>query len=109
MRKVSESVEEMLLDYLDGNLTKADKEKVEKNLQEIPAWRARYEELRSVNSVLAEAIIGAAVQKFHRFRHEQAESISGSSWFFPMELSSFIGRRFGCRWYYHRFISRRAL
>ena len=54
MRKVSESVEEMLLDYLDGNLTKADKEKVEKNLQEIPAWRARYEELRSVNSVLAE-------------------------------------------------------
>ena len=54
MRKVSESVEEMLLDYLDGNLTKGDKEKVEKNLQEIPAWRARYEELRSANSLLAE-------------------------------------------------------
>ena len=54
MRKASESVEEMLLDYLDGNLGKADQEKVEKNLQEIPAWRARYDELRSLNSVLAE-------------------------------------------------------
>ncbi len=55
MRKVSESVEEMLLDYLDGNLTKADKEKVEKNIQEIPAWQVRFDELRSVNSALAEA------------------------------------------------------
>lgn len=54
MRKASESVEEMLLDYLDGNLGQADQEKVEKNLQEIPAWRARYDELRSLNSVLAE-------------------------------------------------------
>ena len=54
MSKVSESVAEMLLDYLDGNLTNADKEKVEKNLKEIPAWRVRYEELRSANSLLAE-------------------------------------------------------
>jgi anti-sigma factor RsiW len=55
MRKVSESEAEMLLDYLDGNLTKADREQVEKNLREIPEWRARYEELRSVNAVLREA------------------------------------------------------
>jgi hypothetical protein len=55
MRKVSESEAEMLLDYLDGNLTKADREQVEKNLREIPEWRARYEELRSVNTVLTEA------------------------------------------------------
>ena len=41
MKKISQSVEEMLLDYLDDNLTKADKEKVEKNIQEIPAWQAR--------------------------------------------------------------------
>jgi anti-sigma factor RsiW len=64
MRKVSESVEEMLLDYLDGNLAKADKEKVEKNLQEVPAWRARYEELRSLNSVLAESIIEQPSKNF---------------------------------------------
>ncbi len=55
MRKVSESVENMLLDYLDGNLTKADKAKVEKNIQEIPAWQVRFDELRSVNTALAEA------------------------------------------------------
>src|SRR5688572_21659055 len=64
MRKVSESVEEMLLDYLDGNLTKADKEKVEKKLQEIPAWRARYEELRSANSVLAEVKLDEPSKNF---------------------------------------------
>jgi len=64
MKKISQSAEEMLLDYLDGNLTKADKEKVEKNLQEVPAWRARYEELRSVNSVLAESIIEQPSKNF---------------------------------------------
>ena len=64
MRKVTESVEEMLLDYLDGNLAKADKEKVEKNLQEVPAWRARYEELRSLNSVLADSIIEQPSKNF---------------------------------------------
>ncbi len=54
MRKVSESVEEMLLDYLDGNLTKTEREKMEKSLQENPAWRVRFDELRLVNSVLTE-------------------------------------------------------
>lgn len=64
MIKVSESVDEMLLDYLDGNLTKADKGKVEKSLQENPAWRARYEELRSINSVMVETMIEQPSKNF---------------------------------------------
>jgi|SRR5688572_1678318 len=54
MGKVSESVDEMLLDYLDGNLTKTEQAKMEKSLQENPAWRVRFDELRLVNSVLTE-------------------------------------------------------
>jgi predicted anti-sigma-YlaC factor YlaD len=64
MKKISQSAEEMLSDYLDGNLTNADKEKVEKNLQEIPAWRTRYEDLRSVNSALAETVMEQPSKNF---------------------------------------------
>jgi len=55
MRKVPESVEETLLDYIDGNLSKAEQEKIEKSLQQNPALQTRYEELRLLNSVLADA------------------------------------------------------
>jgi hypothetical protein len=52
MKKVSQPVDDMLLDYLDGNLRGAEKEKVEQGLQQNPVWRARLEELRSVTTVL---------------------------------------------------------
>jgi predicted anti-sigma-YlaC factor YlaD len=64
MEKVSQSVEEMLLDYLDGNLTNTDKEKIEKSLQENPSWRARYQELQLVNSILSETKIEQPSKNF---------------------------------------------
>jgi hypothetical protein len=57
MKKVSQQIDDMLLDYLDGNLGKADKEKVEQGLQQNPEWLMRMDELRSVTSLLSETTI----------------------------------------------------
>ena len=57
MKKVSQQIDDMLLDYLDGNLGRADKEKVEQGLQQNPEWLTRMEELRSVTSLLSETTI----------------------------------------------------
>jgi|SRR5688572_27430315 hypothetical protein len=64
MKEVSQDVDELLLDYLDGNLTKADRDKIEKGLKENYAWQARYEELRRVNSVLAQTKIEQPSKNF---------------------------------------------
>ena len=57
MKKVSQSVDDMLLDYLDGNQSGVDKEKTEHLIQNNPDWQNRLEELRLVNTVLSEARI----------------------------------------------------
>jgi hypothetical protein len=57
MRKVPQSVDDILLDYLDGNLDRAELEKVEHSIRNNPDWQSRLEELRLVNSFLRETKI----------------------------------------------------
>jgi hypothetical protein len=64
MKEISQSVDDMLLDYLDGNLTKADKEKIENSLKTNPAWQVRYEELRRVNSALTQTALEQPSKNF---------------------------------------------
>jgi hypothetical protein len=77
MKQVSQVVDDMLLDYLDGNLSNADKEKIEKGLRENQTWQARYEELRRINFVLAQTAIEQPSKNFtatvmSRLHHYQA-------------------------------------
>lgn len=64
MKKISQSVDDTLLDYLDGNLSTADQNKIEKGLDENPNWRARLEELRLAHAVLAETQIQQPSKNF---------------------------------------------
>ncbi|HEX6227175.1 MAG TPA: hypothetical protein VFZ52_22305 [Chryseolinea sp.] len=57
MKEISQSLDDMLSDYLEGNLTKADNEKIERGLKENRAWQVRYEELKRVHSLLAQTAI----------------------------------------------------
>jgi hypothetical protein len=54
MKKVSQSEDDILLDYLDGNLSTSDREKITQALAQTPALRARLEELKVVTSVLSD-------------------------------------------------------
>ncbi len=54
MKKVSQSVDDTLLDYLDGNLSAADKNKVEQAIRNNKDWQTRLEELRMVSTVMNE-------------------------------------------------------
>ena len=64
MKKVSQSVDDILLDYLDGNLSRPEKEKVEQSIQNNPSWQTRLEELRLVNSILSETRIEQPSKSF---------------------------------------------
>lgn len=54
MKKVPQSVDDLLLDYLDGSLKDIDKRNLENSLRENIIWRNRLEELRSASSLLHE-------------------------------------------------------
>lgn len=54
MKKVSQSVDDMLMDYLDGNLSDSDKKNMEISLRQNPVFRARLDELRLVTSFLTD-------------------------------------------------------
>lgn len=46
MKKISQQLEDILLDYIDGNLDTAQREAIEKSLKENTGLKERYEELR---------------------------------------------------------------
>ena len=54
MKKVPQSVDDTLLDYLDGRLSKSEVERVERELQQNPTWRSRLDELNVVATSLSE-------------------------------------------------------
>jgi hypothetical protein len=64
MKKVSQPIDDMLLDYLDGHLSKIEKQEVELGLQQNPEWRTRLEELRLVTAVLTDTKIEQPSKNF---------------------------------------------
>jgi hypothetical protein len=49
MKKISQQLEDILLDYIDGNLDTAQRQAIEKSIKESPDLKERYEELRLVH------------------------------------------------------------
>lgn len=64
MKKVSQFEDDILMDYLDGNLSAGDTEKITQSLSQNPALRARLEELKIVTSILAETKIEQPSKNF---------------------------------------------
>ena len=54
MKKVPQSIDDILLDYLDGNLNEADKRNLENSLRENIILKNRLDELKLVSSLLHE-------------------------------------------------------
>ena len=57
MKKVSQSVDDILSDYLDGKLSPSERLKAEENIRNNPAWQERFDELRMINSLLSQGKI----------------------------------------------------
>jgi hypothetical protein len=55
MKKVSQSIDDILSDYLDGNLGAPEKLKVETALRSNPAWQERYDELKMIHALLSQS------------------------------------------------------
>jgi hypothetical protein len=64
MKKVPQSVDDILLDYLDGNLNDIDKKNLEISLTKNKVWKSRLEELRSVSSLLHETKLDQPSKNF---------------------------------------------
>ena len=64
MKKVSQSDDDMLLDYLDGTLSAVDKEKIVQALAQTPSLRARLEELKVVTTVLSDTTLELPSKNF---------------------------------------------
>lgn len=64
MKKVSQPEDDILLDYLDGNLNASDNEKITRALSQSPVLRARLEELRLVTSMLGETKVEQPSKNF---------------------------------------------
>src|SRR5687768_7449401 len=54
MKKVPQSVDDILLNYLDGKLSKEESEKIEQEVGRNLQWKGRLDELRLVTSALQE-------------------------------------------------------
>jgi hypothetical protein len=52
MKKVSQSVDDILSNYLDGNLSTSEMLKAEENIRSNPAWQERLDELKLINMLL---------------------------------------------------------
>lgn len=55
MKKVSQSVDDILSDYLDGNLSASERLKAEETIRSNPAWQERLDELRMINMLLGQS------------------------------------------------------
>jgi len=64
MKKISQSVDDALLHYLDGALSPIEREKIEQELQHNTAWRTRLEELRLVTSGLQKTVLQTPSKNF---------------------------------------------
>ena len=64
MKRVPQSVDDLLLDYLDGSLDGDAKAHVEKELSTNALWRERIEELKTVGTLLAETKLDQPSRNF---------------------------------------------
>jgi hypothetical protein len=64
MKKVPQSVDDILLDYLDGNLNDIDKKNLEISLKKNTVWKSRLEELKAVSSLLHETKLDPPSKNF---------------------------------------------
>lgn len=64
MKKVPQSVDDMLLNYLDGKLSKEESEKIEREVGRNLQWKARLDELRLVTSALQETRVEVPSKNF---------------------------------------------
>jgi len=82
MKEVPQSVDDTLLDYLDGRLSPSEVEKVEKELQQNAIWRSRLDELDVIASSLREISFDQPSKNFTQSvmrRLDQSPSASGYS------------------------------
>jgi hypothetical protein len=64
MKKVSQSVDDLLSKYLDGHLGATEKRKVEEALRDNPAWQERLTELTMISGLLHDARIEQPSRNF---------------------------------------------
>jgi len=57
MKKVSQSVDDILSNYLDGTLSASEKLKAEENIRINPAWQERLDELKMIDMVLGQSTV----------------------------------------------------
>jgi anti-sigma factor RsiW len=82
MKKLPQSVDDTLLDYLDGRLSKSEVERVERELQQNPTWRSRLNELNVVTTSLSEISFEQPSKNFTQSvmtRLDQSPTSSGYS------------------------------
>lgn len=64
MKKLSQSADDILSDYLDGRLNAPEKQKVEQFLRDDPEWRDRLEELKMIGALLRETKVEQPSRNF---------------------------------------------
>lgn len=64
MKKVSQSVDDILSEYLDGNLSTSEKLKAEESIRNNPAWQERLDELKMINTLLGQSKIEQPSRSF---------------------------------------------
>lgn len=64
MNTISQAMEEKLLDYLDGNLSAPEKEKLEQQIQQHPGLKARFDTLRTLHSMLGNNTLEQPAKNF---------------------------------------------
>ncbi len=82
MKKVPQSVDDTLLDYLDGQLSTAEVQRVERELQQNPTWQSRLDELTLITTSLKEISFEQPSKNFTQSvlgRLNQSPSTSGDS------------------------------
>jgi hypothetical protein len=57
MKKVSQSVDDILSNYIDGNLSVSERLKAEENIRINPAWQERLDELKMIDMVLGQSTV----------------------------------------------------
>jgi hypothetical protein len=64
MSKVPQYMDDILCDYLDGNLSEQERHKAEQNIRDNPTWQERLDELKMINKIFNESKIEQPSRNF---------------------------------------------
>lgn len=64
MKKVPQSVDDILSNYIDGNLSPSERLKAEENIRSNPAWQERLDELNMINMLLGQSTVEQTSRTF---------------------------------------------